>query len=140
MRSTIGRKVTTSLNRPRSRPFSSCIGKLGASQKATRLSGVHRRFYRRPIDASSPLFSRDRLRHLFSRSFHAAKNLLRHRASARALEKSKRKNIGGREGRATLWSGPETIGDESSNGIEGGSTFPRREARGRGRENSYSTR
>lgn len=27
MRSTIGRKVTTSLNRPRSRPFSSCIGK-----------------------------------------------------------------------------------------------------------------
>lgn len=58
MRSTIGRKVTTSLNRPRSRPFSSCIGKLGASQKATRLSGVHRRFYRRPIDASSPRFSR----------------------------------------------------------------------------------
>lgn len=70
-----------------------------------------------------PRSSRDRLRHLFSRSFHAAKNLLRHRASARALEKSKRKNIGGREGRATLWSGPETIGDESSNGIEGGPTI-----------------
>lgn len=139
MRSTIGRKVTTSLNRPRSRPFSSCIGKRLAEGNPV-LSGVHRRFYRRPIDASCPLFSRDRLRHLFSRSFHAAKNLLRHRASARALEKSKRKNIGGREGRATLWSGPETIGDESSNGIEDGSTFPRREARGRGRENSYSTR
>lgn len=139
MRSTIGKKVTTSLNRPRSRPFSSCIGKRLAEGNPV-LSGVHRRFYRRPIDASSPLFSRDRLRHLFSRSFHAAKNLLRHRASARALEKSKRKNIGGREGRATLWSGPKTIGDESSNGIEGGSTFPRREARGRGRENSYSTR
>lgn len=124
MRSTIGRKVTTSLNRPRSRPFSSCIGKRLAEGNPV-LSGVHRRFYRRPIDASSPLFSRDRLRHLFSRSFHAAKNLLRHRASARALEKykSKRKNIGGREGRATLWSGPETIGDESSNGIEGGPTI-----------------
>lgn len=100
MRSTIGRKVTTSLNRPRSRPFSSCIGKRLAEGNPV-LSGVHRRFYRRPIDASSPLFSRARLRHLFSRSFHAAKNLLRHRASARALEKykSKRKNIGGRDGR-----------------------------------------
>lgn len=57
MRSTIGRKVTTSLNRPRSRPFSSCIGKRLAEGNPV-LSGVHRRFYRRPIDASSPLFSR----------------------------------------------------------------------------------
>lgn len=135
MRSTIGRKVTTSLNRPRSRPFSSCIGKQPGYRACIVAFIVARSMH-------PPRSSRDRLRHLFSRSFHAAKNLLRHRASARALEKykSKRKNIGGREGRATLWSGPETIGDESSNGIEGGSTFPRREARGRGRENSYSTR
>lgn len=45
------------------------------------------------------------------------------RRPVREVEKSKRKNIGGREGRATLWSGPETIGDESSNGIEGGPTI-----------------
>lgn len=90
-------RITTSLNRPRSSPFSRCIGKLRASQKATRLSGVllsspDRRILRLPFP-----------RHEKSSPAREGRDL----DSAREHE-----NIGEKDERHF-----EMIGDESSNGI-----------------------